>query len=410
MSVFKKLRPVTWLLVITLALATGLWAAQQQGIGPFATWPLESVVLSIAAVLIVWLISSGLHWLGVTLHTGRFAWQRRVRAYLDVQANQRIHEADWVGVVLQLLLWLSLPLVILQCWGLSETSFKLLSKFAWTGFSLGGKTQIVPGQILLGIVLFAALITFIRWLAGRLEHKWLTRTPLEQHTRETVATLFAYLAFILAGLIGLDAAGFNLSNLALIAGALSVGIGFGLQNVVSNFISGIILMFERPIRTGDYITVETTEGYVRRMRIRSTEIETLDRMTVIVPNSQLLTHHVKNWNLRDHYGRVTARVGVAYGSDTALVKKLLLQVAGEHPLVVQKNETTVPGPMVFFASIGGSTLNFELKIFVRQVSMRFMVVSDIYFSIDSVFAEHGVSMAFPQQDVWFRNALPKAQD
>lgn len=410
MTLFKKLQPVTWLLLTALVVVAGLWVAQHLGFNAVVAWPLDPVVLSTAAILGVWLISVGLHWLGETLHAGRFAWQRRLRRYLGVEKDHRMHEADWIGMVLQLLLWLSLPLLILQCWGLSETSLRLLSKFAWTGFSLGGKTQVVPGQLLLGIVLFAALITFIRWLAGRLEHKWLARTPLEQHTRETVATLFAYLAFVLAGLVGLDAAGFNLANLALIAGALSVGIGFGLQNVVSNFISGVILMFERPIRTGDYITVDETEGYVRRMRIRSTEIETLDRMTIIVPNSQLLTHHVKNWNLRDHYGRVAARVGVAYGSDTELVKNLLMQVASEHPLVVQKGETNVPGPMIFFANIGGSTLNFELKVFVRQISMRFVVVSDLNFAIDAIFREHGVSMAFPQQDVWFRNAIPKTED
>lgn len=413
MSPTKKplnLHPVTWLLSAAVAIAAGLWVAQDLGIAALAGWRAEPVALTATAILAVWLISTGMHWLGETLHAGRFGWQRRIRRYLDVEEGRRIYEADWVGVVLQLLLWLSLPLLILQFWGLSETSFRLLSKFAWTGFQLGDKTRIVPGQLLLGILLFAVLITFIRWLASRLEHKWLTRAPLEAYTRETVATLFAYVAFVLSGLLGLAYAGFNLSNLAIIAGALSVGIGFGLQNVVSNFISGIILLFERPIRTGDYITVDETEGYVRRMRIRSTEIETLDRMTILVPNSQLLTHHVKNWNLRDHYGRVATKVGVAFGSDTALVEKLLLEVSAAHPLVVKKGEANVPGPMVFFASFGESTLSFELKVFIRQISMRFVVVSDLNFAIDKIFREHGISVAFPQQDVWFRNAMPKDAD
>ena len=300
-----------------------------------------------------------------------------------------------------------MPLLLLHFWGLSETSLRLLSKITWTGFNVSPNVNIVPGQLLLGMILFAALITFIRWLASRLEKKWLTRTPLEAHTREAVATLFTYVAFVLAGLAGLSYAGLDLSKLAIVAGALSVGIGFGLQNVVNNFVSGIILLFERPIRTGDYITVNMTEGYVRRVRIRSTEIETLDRMSVIVPNSELLMNHVKNWNLRDHYGRVTTRVGVAYGSDTALVEKLLKEVAQAHPLVVNKGEANVPGPIVFFAGFGNSTLDFELKVFVRQVAMRFVVVSDLNFAIDTIFREHGVSIAFPQQDVWFRNAIPR---
>lgn len=381
-----------------------MWAMQLTDPDFLAAYSVRAVVLSIGTLLLVWLLSVGMQWFGETIQAGRFAWQQRLHQYLDVEEGKRIHEVDWIGVVLHLLLWSLMPLLILHFWGLSDTSWQLLSKFAMTGFNVTTNLKIVPGQILLGVVVFAVLITFIRWLAGRLEHKWLARTPLEAHTREAVATLFAYAAFISAGLVGLNYAGFDLTKLAIIAGALSVGIGFGLQNVVNNFVSGIILLFERPIRTGDYVTVNMTEGYVRRMRIRSTEIETLDRMSVIVPNSELLMNHVKNWNLRDHYGRVTASVGVAYGSDTKLVEKLLLEVAQTHPLIIKKGEANVPGPIVFFTGFGDNSLDFQLKVFVRQIAMRYVVISDLNFAIDAIFREHNVAIPFPQRDLWFRNA------
>lgn len=397
--------------IVLALLALAFWGlALGDGLGLPEAYQFDftAAALSTLAVLATWQASKVLAWFLAGLQSGQFAWAKWIRLRLGMDKGEQMHEASWIAVMLHITLWAALPLVVLSFWGLSDTSLSLASRFAWTGFGIGDKIRIVPGQVMLGILLFAALVIFTRWLAGRLEHKWLLRTPLEAYTRETVATLFGYVTFVLAGLAGLAYAGFDLSNLAIIAGALSLGIGFGLQQIVNNFVSGLILLFERPIRTGDYITVSGTEGYVRRVRIRSTEIETLDRMTVVVPNSELLTHHVQNWNLRDHYGRITNTVGVAYGSDIDLVKQLLLQVADEHPLVVSKGEANVPGPTVFFQSFGDNSLNFDLKVFIRQIAQRFVVRSDLNFAIDRVFREHDITIAFPQRDVWFRNGIPGA--
>ncbi len=150
MSISTFLRgrnPVTLLLVAAVLLTGCAWALQQMGMAFFASYPMQAIALSAGTVLLVWLISVALKWLGETIHAGRFTWQRRLHKYLDVEEGKRIHEADWVGVVLQLLLWSLMPLVILHFWGLSETSLRLLSKFASTGFNISDGVNIVPGQI-----------------------------------------------------------------------------------------------------------------------------------------------------------------------------------------------------------------------------------------------------------------------
>ncbi|MES1944922.1 small-conductance mechanosensitive channel [Salinisphaera sp. PC39] len=372
-----------------------------------SAWPWERLAASGALVLAALLASRLIGWLVAGLHEGRFAWQRRLRRQLGVEKGERLHEAGWIAAILYLVLWAGLPLVILHVWGLTEQSLALLSTFGRGGFNVG-QVQIVPGRLVAGVLVFAALVIGVRWLAGRLERRWLANTPMEAHTRETVATLCGYVGFVLAGLAGLSYAGFDLTNLALVAGALSVGIGFGLQNIVNNFVSGLILLFERPIRTGDYISVGSTEGFVRRLRIRSTEIETWDGISVVVPNSELIANHVTNWMLRDRHGRVTVSVGVAYGSDTQLVKRLLLEAAEAHPQVVVDEHGSTPLPIVFFAGFGDSSLDFQLKAFVTDIARRYRVASDLNFAIDAAFREHGVTIPFPQRDLWFRNPAPSA--
>ena len=198
-----------------------------------------------------------------------------------------------------------------------------------------------------------------------------------------------------------------IQNLAIIAGALSVGIGFALRNIVNNFVSGLILLFERPIRTGDWIIVNDVEGTVRRISIRSTQIQTFDRADVIVPNSDLISNSVTNWMLRDRFGRLRVPVGVAYGSDLQRVKETLLRVAGEHPQVVQGSRI-VQDPYVLFLSFGDSALEFELRVFVFDIGKRLTVLSDLNFAIDTAFREAGIDIPFPQRDVHIIRPAPSA--
>jgi small-conductance mechanosensitive channel len=227
--------------------------------------------------------------------------------------------------------------------------------------------------------------------------RWLNLLPISSSGRDTLLTLTGYLVYTVAILIALGMMGMDYTKLALIAGALSVGIGFGLQNIVSNFISGLILLFERPIRIGDWVVVGGIEGYVRKINIRATVIETFDMAEIIVPNSEFISGQVTNWTLASMVGRVVVPVGVAYGSNTEQVRDILLDVARSHPEVV--NNASAPEPSVVFREFGDSSLNFQLRCFLVNVDRRLRVLSDLNFAIDKAFREAGIEIPFPQRDL-----------
>ncbi|MGB1579989.1 MAG: mechanosensitive ion channel domain-containing protein [Nevskiales bacterium] len=385
--------------------SAGLWYFQPRGLPIPENWPMGSITQSLLVLLAGLFISGLAQSLHARLQAGQGRWGI-LRRLLRAEQDKPVYELFWLLCALHILIWASIPILLLRVWGLYDQSALLFSTLATEGFKIGEKTLIVPSKILVGIFLFALLITATRWIKRRLNSRWLHHTPMHPGTREAVATMFGYITFILALLIGLTFAGFNLGSLAIIAGALGVGIGFGLQNIANNFISGLILLFERPIRPGDFISVGETTGFVRKVSIRSTELETLDRMSVIVPNSDMLANHVQNWTLRDPFGRIIIPVGVAYGSDTELVKKVLLEVAANNNDVIKEGHPFIPGPQVLFKGFGDSSLDFELRVFIRQVDKRLVIVSAINFAIDAAFREHRVNIPFPQRDVWFRNTPP----
>ncbi len=187
---------------------------------------------------------------------------------------------------------------------------------------------------MVAFVLFLLGSSAIYYLKRIFDKFWLARSQISKNSRETVLTLCGYLAYAILLLVTLQTAGFRLTGLSMILGAFSVGIGFGLQNVVNNFISGLILMFEQPIKKGNWVKVGGEEGYVKKISIRSTVIQTFDRSDVIVPNSELISSQVTNMMLNDIRGRIKVPVGVAYGTDTRLVERLLLEVAADNENVI----------------------------------------------------------------------------
>ncbi|MGQ0700650.1 MAG: mechanosensitive ion channel family protein [Panacagrimonas sp.] len=365
-----------------------------------SNWILTGTALVGFGIALSWLVE----FLTRTLDEGRYGWQSSLRRRLGVAPDKRIAELRWVTLALQLILWPLLGFVLLQVWGLEDLSLAFVDRLLGTGFAVGTAT-IVPGKVILGLLAFLLLVTFTRWFKRKLERDWLPLTRMEPSVRMSVATLYGYITFIIAMLIGLSAAGLDLSKIAIVAGALSVGIGFGLQNIVNNFVSGLILLFERPVRLGDYIKVGTTEGFVRQIRIRSTELENGEHVSIIVPNSTLLSAEVQNWNYRNTIGQAAVAVSVAYGSDPEQVRELLLEVAKEHPLVIPDGERMdVPGPFVTFTALAESSLNFELRANVRDINAKGGVASDLRFAIYRSFREHGIEVPVPQRDVWLRNA------
>ncbi|WP_292435392.1 mechanosensitive ion channel domain-containing protein, partial [Mesorhizobium sp.] len=196
-----------------------------------------------------------------------------------------------------------------------------------------------------------------------------------------------YAGVALAALVGISAAGIDLSNLALVAGALSLGIGFGLQNVVSNFVSGLILLAERPFKVGDWIVAGDISGTVRKISVRATEIETFQRQSVILPNSNLINNAVGNWTHRNKLGRVDIKVGVAYGSDVKRVHAVLLGICRAHPMVLKN-----PEPFVLFANFGPAALEFEIRVFVADVLNGSIVQNDIRFAIFDIFEDEHIEI------------------
>ncbi len=213
------------------------------------------------------------------------------------------------------------------------------------------------------------------------------------------------MGIIVAAAVGISALGLDLSNLAIVAGALSVGIGFGLQNVVNNFVSGLILLVERPVQVGDWVVVGDKQGYVRRIKVRATEIQTFDRASVFVPNSQLISEAVTNWTYADKMGRVIIPVGVAYGTELRTVMKILTEIGQSHPEVLKQ-----PAPAALFRGFGDSALNFELRCFLADVERTISVTSDLCLAIDDAFREAGIEIPFPQQDVYIKQFESKSGD
>lgn len=278
-------------------------------------------------------------------------------------------------------------------WGASASDVESFLADLAGGFNIGGVT-ISPVDVLVGLVLFAIGLAVVRFLQRLLETNILPRTRLDHGAQNAVRAGFGYAGVLIAALAAISSAGFDLTNLAIIAGALSVGIGFGLQTIANNFISGLILLIERPFQVGDWIVTGENEGFVRNIKVRATEIQTFDNAIVIVPNSDLVTGRVTNWTHRDISGRIIIPVGVAYGSDPEVVRRLLLEVAEEYPLVLAH-----PEPFVLFNSFGESSLDFELRVILRDVTKRFQARSDLHFAIEKKLRDNGIQIPFPQRDV-----------
>jgi len=390
------------LLMLSVALFGGVVAA---GIGYFnlAALVIDGITYSLLLLGLALVLSQFFSDLFDGLDEGRFDWQKAVRRSIGLKGQEYVPGLGWLRLVVNLVLWTGVAGLLLRIWNPNENiSAEILAYFT-EGFQVASLT-IVPAHLLWSLVVLALLLTLSNWLKGRLDTKWLVKTRMETSAREALVTSFGYVAASIAVLVALSVAGISFSNLAIVAGALSVGLGFGLQNIVNNFVSGIIMLVERPVRSGDWIVVGNTEGYVQRISIRSTTIRTFDRADVIVPNSDLISGQVTNWTLGNTWGRAKVDVGVAYGSDIETVIAILLDVANKHPEVFKGNPQ-LPDPDVLFLNFGDSSLNFELRVIIHDINRRLHVISDINRAINTEFKKHGIEIPFPQRDINFRGPL-----
>ena len=365
--------------------------------------------------LVVLLAAMALHYL-----LG-YLWRRYLLPLLPVTTTQPQPGTTGVGrlqfslarfsaqlllLVLRLVTWLSALLFVVnqfrvtRAWA-NRLQDRLVATFVGQSLSLG-ETQLSIAEILFLLGWLGLLILLAKIATNVLRSRLLQASGLSLGMQAAISILIRY-AILFVGIIAiLQLWGIDLSSLTLLASALGVGLGLGLQNIAKDISSGLVLVFERPIQVGDFIELGGRMGRVDRIGPRSTDIRTLDQVSIIVPNSRFLEQDVINWSHRNPLSRIHIPVGVAYGSDPEMVKAVLLQVGREHPQVM-----AAPAPDVFLMGFGDSSMNFELLVWIRKPQEHPQIQSDLNFAIASAFRKVGIEIPFPQRDVHLpQGAMP----
>jgi small-conductance mechanosensitive channel len=273
---------------------------------------------------------------------------------------------------------------------------RLSGQFGQTLFIIGGNP--ITTASVVSFVVILAVSYGISKLLQRVFGRFYKRRQLEEGVQYALNRLLNYVVLGFGGLVALQNLGISITALAGLGAILAVGIGFGLQNIAQNFVSGLILLLERPVKKGDFVVVGENRGTIRSIHARATVITTLDNVDILIPNGDLITEPVVNQTYRDRELRLRIEVGVAYGSDTERVRQTLLRVAQEHPSVVRKNDA-----YVFFEDFGDSSLDFTLTAWINNPQAQRRVASDLRFAIDRAFREADIEIPFPQRDLHLKS-------
>lgn len=346
-----------------------------------------SVILALSGFLVANMVRNALGWVMARPQVK----MRTLVERLGPSLERRIF------TVLAAVIWLMALLRLFPVWGIYPSTGD-----AWEALL---RVEVGLGRISLslGLLLLAALVVYISFLVSWLLNAFLEtevfpRADVDPGARHAVGRLIHYLLVVLGFLLAMSLVGIQLESFLVLGGALGVGIGFGLQHVANNFISGLILLFERPVKVGDTVVVDKEWGRVKRIGLRSTVIETFARSELIVPNSQLVSNTVTNWTLSNPMARLRIPVGVAYGTDVEMALRLLREAAGRNPRVLKD-----PPPLALFTRFGDSALELELHAWVGDVKERLLTQSEICQEIDRLFRELGIEIPFPQRDVHIRS-------
>jgi small-conductance mechanosensitive channel len=380
---WTPLRTLGWAAALTIFVAALI------GYVAFATFLLnQAIYLSI--------LGSGLFIADVIAQGGTEAVLKPdgpIGARLMAMAGLRRNALAQIAVILQGIARVVVLVVavaaVLRPWGVQSQDMFGSLRSAYFGFSLGGVTLSLSSMIGAAIV-FAVAMFLTRLIQNWLSSRFLPQTRLDAGVRNSVRTIFGYIGIIVAAMLAGAQIGLDVQKLALIAGGLSVGIGFGLQTIANNFVSGLILLWERSIRVGDLVVVGSDQGVVRAINARATEIETFDRGSLIVPNSNFVSGVVKNWVHNDRVGRIIISVNVTYESDVDQVRDLMIAAAK-----AQEQVLAIPGPSVLFAEFGDWSLKFNLVCFVDDIEQAERTRSDINFEVLRRMREAGLRIAYP---------------
>ncbi len=274
------------------------------------------------------------------------------------------------------------------------------------GTELFGAGTVTIGGILMLIILFALVVMVERLLQRLIIRRFLSKTRLQPSLQYGLSRIFGYLLIAIGFYIAFQIAGFDLSSLAIVAASLGVGVGFGLQNIINNFVSGIIILAERPISIGDRIDVAGVAGRVTKIQLRSTTVVTNDNITMIVPNADFISNTVTNWSHGDLKVRIRVPVGVAYGTNLKLLQDLLLEAAVEHPKALSD-----PSHLVMFTEFGDSSLNFELAVWTEEMTATpIHFTSQMNFIIEKKLRDNDIEIPFPQRDLHVRSGLSQSMN
>jgi small-conductance mechanosensitive channel len=286
---------------------------------------------------------------------------------------------------------------LLEIWGVFPSAGQAWQAFLQLEYSLGEK------KTSMHLVLLAVLTLYVSiqcsWiLRALLDAEFFPLRVVDRGVHDSIMKLLHYGVITFGFLLAMSLLGFELKNLVVLAGALGIGIGFGLQNIVNNFVSGLILLFERPVKVGDMIMIESDWCTVKKIGMRATTVETFDQSEIIVPNADLISQKVTNWTLSSEQSRVVVAVGVAYGSDVEKIMRILVECGTQHPKVLRE-----PAPSPLFVEFGESSLDFVLRVWVAKASDRLRTKSELLMAIDREFRREGVEIPFPQRDLHLRS-------
>jgi potassium efflux system protein len=378
------MRLVLWIVaaVILGSVLTGyIWLAS------FLTSRLIHAAIVISSAYVIWQLINAYFDEGLQAHTQR---GRSFASTLGIRSQSLELAAALFAGAARMLVFVVAVFLIVGNWGTSLTD--LAASFDRASFGIEfGKLRISLYDIGAAIGILIVGIYFSRVLRRWLANTVLPRTNLDTSLKNSIATIAGYIGVIAAISLALGRLGLNLENIALVAGALSVGIGFGLQAIVSNFVSGLILLTERPVKVGDLINVKGSEGYIRRISVRSTEVETFDRATMIIPNTELITSAVTNWTHHNTPSRIKIPVSVPAATDIDVVQDVLMHVANENKNVVKN-----PEPKVMLLNIDGDNLGFELRCLIRSATIATQTKSELNFAILRAFRKVGIRKAAAQ--------------
>ena len=352
----------------------------------------RSGLTTIFLILIIYLITLNIHNLYLSLYeNSRLVFL--TAKYFDYKKNQTYYEFLILKCIAQFLIVAIGIYIIGESWDFIAYYVERFYANILDGVHFAS-IMIYPMRIIYGMVTFCLLFLGFRLISTQVMRNHQFKDGEE--TQVALASILTYIGFSFSLICGLLLAGFDFTGLAIIAGALSVGIGLGLQSIVNNFVSGIILLIEKPIRPGDRINIDGIEGFVKKIRVRSTQIITPAREDIIIPNSDLITKRVTNYMFTDNNMRINCEVGVAYGTDTTLVKNVLMDIANQHEDVIKTGRSK---PLVLFRSFGESAMLFQLWCLIKDVNKRFVVQSDLNYAIEEAFRKHNISQPFPQREL-----------